>query len=278
MAASGLTSTGVAGGNDEPKAVNSTSGKPASANVAGSSEPASPVEAPSDSQLTAAEAALVAQSSRAERTLMERIFAVADGVMRKACMFSSVPVEFLAALTANESGGDGRAVRFEPEVYDHLAAVSQGARPAYGAIGGKALAAEIQDALHPKAESFHRHFLTDAFAERNGARLAETPEEVLRELATSWGFTQIMGYHMLWRGGEPRDLLVPDFHFTMALELLSQFAESYQLDVRSEFRELLGCWNTGRPYGETTDPQYVEKGLRRMAIYRWVCERRRVNG
>jgi len=28
------------------------------------------------------------------------------------------------------------------------------------------------------------------------------------------------------------------------------------------------CWNTGRPYGKTFDPDYVEKGLRRMRIYR----------
>ena len=206
--------------------------------------------------------------------LMERIFDGCDRLMRMACAFSSVPVAFLAGLVANESGGDARAMRFEPAVYDHLAAVAQGGRPAYGAIGQKALEAEIEDALHPKSDSYHAHFLTASFAERSASALGETPDEALRELATSWGYTQIMGYHMIWRGGEARDLLDPDFHFSMALELVAQFAESYQLDVRCEFRELFGCWNTGRPYGETTDPRYVENGLRRMAIYRQVEEAR----
>jgi len=35
-----------------------------------------------------------------------------------------------------------------------------------------------------------------------------------------------------------------------------------------QFEELFRCWNTGRPYGKTYDPAYVETGLRRMTIYR----------
>lgn len=206
-----------------------------------------------------------------ERELMLRVFVVADRAMRMACAFSSVPVEFLAALVANESGGNARALRFEPAVYDHLAAVAKGARAGYGAVSQKLLEAEMADALHPKAASYHAHFLAESFAERGASALETTADEVLRELATSWGFTQIMGYHMIWRGGEPRELLDPGFHFSMALDLLAQFAESYQLDVGREFRELFGCWNTGRPYGETTDPNYVENGLRRMGVYRQVC-------
>jgi len=69
-----------------------------------------------------------------------------------------------------------------------------------------------------------------------------------------------------------RDLLEPRFHFRVALELLAQFAERYQLDPTREFAEMFRCWNTGQPYGPphgpaTTDPEYVAKGIHRMALY-----------
>ena len=98
--------------------------------------------------------------------------------------------------------------------------------------------------------------------------LARAQDEALRELATSWGFTQIMGYHMVGRPGTTRDLLEPSFHYRVALSLLAQFAATYQLDVAREFAEMFRCWNTGRPDGQTFDPEYVEKGLRRMELYR----------
>jgi hypothetical protein len=255
------TAAGSAGTNSTPTLTGSASGLPPAATGSGKVKAATP-------------AAARGVVTVAEYHLMERVFAVCDRLMRAACAFSSVPVEFLAALTANESGGDAHAMRFEPAVYDHLAAVARGLRPAYGALGRKAIEAEVQDALHPKTDEYHAHFLTDAFAQRSASAQSGGEDEVLRELATSWGFTQIMGYHMVWRGGAPRDLLDPGFHFLMTLELLTQFAESYQLDVRSEFREMFGCWNTGRPYGQTADPRYVENGLRRMAIYRQVAASR----
>ena len=79
-----------------------------------------------------------------------------------------------------------------------------------------------------------------------------------------------MGYHMAGRAGTPRDLFEPRFHFRVALELLGQFAERYELNLRRDFGEMFRCWNTGQPYGETTDPHYVANGLRRMELYHCV--------
>ncbi len=198
---------------------------------------------------------------------MRRVFACCGEHLREACKYSSVPERFLAALVANESGGNRKATRFEPAVYRHLKAVADGAAPAYGGIGRESLDAEIEAMLHPKAGSFHAVYLNASFTADHAAELAATRDEALRDLATSWGFTQIMGYHMVGRDGTPRDLLEPPFHFHLALVLLGEFAERYQLDLTREFEEMFRCWNTGQPYGETFDPAYVKTGLCRMEVY-----------
>lgn len=70
----------------------------------------------------------------AKQRLVEQVFTLWDGSIQEACRFSSVPAEFLGALTANESGGDGAAVRFEPAVYSHLKAVALGEAARWGSI------------------------------------------------------------------------------------------------------------------------------------------------
>ena len=148
------------------------------------------------------------------------------------------------------------------------AAVVSGKSPAYGAIHSGDLLAGLASVLHPKADDFHAHFLPPAFGANHRASLAALPDESLRELATSWGYTQIMGYHMVGRAGTVRDLLDPAFHFRLAIELLAEFAAAFQLDLAREFSEMFSCWNTGRPYGRCYSPHYVENGLHRLVIYR----------
>ena len=205
---------------------------------------------------------------KAEEKLVAGVFDRCHAVIREACAWSSVPPEFLGALTANESGGDPKAARFEPAVYRHLKAVASGASPRYGGIRAEDLSAEIEEMLHPKSSEYHGRYLTPPFGANHQRALAALEEEALRELATSWGYTQIMGYHMVARGGTVRELLDPAFHFRMALDLLAEFAEGYQLDLGHEFEEMFRCWNTGQPYGKTYDPHYVERALQRMDIYR----------
>jgi hypothetical protein len=210
--------------------------------------------------------------------LMERVRERCGAAIFQATALSSVPPEFLAALVANESAGVATAARFEPAVYRHLAELSQGSRRAYGSVSAPSLEAEVADLLHPKAPSFHERYLDAGFSSLAAPALAHSSEEALRELATSWGYTQIMGYHLIGRAGPDKieagtvqDLLDPEFHFRLALTLLAEFAAHFELNLAVEFHEMFCCWNTGRPDGSTFDPDYITKGLARMAIYRRIA-------
>jgi hypothetical protein len=204
----------------------------------------------------------------AERRLVQRVFERCGDVIAEACARSSVPAEFLGALTANESGGCADATRFEPAVYRHLVAVAQGQSPSYGSINVTELDDEVAELLPANDAALHAHYMTRGFAEIHSPELQRATDDALRQLATSWGYTQIMGYHMVGRPGSVRQLLDPQYHFRMAIWLLSEFAVDYQLDAARDFEEMFCCWNTGRPHGRTYDPHYVENGLRRMQIYR----------
>ncbi|MDE3178922.1 MAG: hypothetical protein KGM47_04600, partial [Acidobacteriota bacterium] len=46
------------------------------------------------------------------------------------------------------------------------------------------------------------------------------------------------------------------------------FARRFGLRMSADFGSLFRCWNTGEPDGQTSDPGYVEEGIRRMALYR----------
>jgi len=204
----------------------------------------------------------------AERCLVQRVFERCNQAIAEACGRSSVPEEFLGALAANESGGIADATRFEPAVYRHLLAVAQGQSPAYGSINVADLHGEVSQLLPANDAASHARYMTPGFAEIHSRLIQKAPDDALRELATSWGYTQIMGYHMVGRPGGVRQLLDTSFHFRMAIWLLSEFAVDFHLDTAHDFAELFCCWNTGRPHGRTYDPAYVEKGLGRMEIYR----------
>src|SRR5437016_11821734 len=159
----------------------------------------------------------------AEQRVVARVFQRCHAAIVHACQSSSVPPEFLGALTANESGGNARAARFEPAVYRHLGAVIAGESPAYGSLAADALQAKLGLVAHRKSEDYHAQFLNPPFAAEQRSVLSELEDETLRELSTSWGYTQIMGYHLVGRAGAVPDLLEPDFHFLLALRLLAEF-------------------------------------------------------
>jgi hypothetical protein len=159
-------------------------------------------------------------------------------LINQACQYSSIPPEFLAALIANESGGNPEARRFERSVFRKLCAVRAGELREYAGI-------------------------THDF-------LASTEDVTLRDWATSWGLTQVLGYHVAQRPGGVEILKVPATHLKFALGLLGEFVERFQLNAKAEFEEIFRCWNTGQPYGKTYDPQYVARALARMKIYQEV--------
>jgi hypothetical protein len=172
-----------------------------------------------------------------------------------ACSSSSIPAAFLAGLVGNESGGRSDAKRFEKGVLAALWEVLLGRKAAYGSIGRSDLVAYVAripvNTINPPAV-----LPADAF-------------QLLDSLATSWGLTQIMGYHIFEFGTSIEALKTPAGNLQVAVKLLAQFVERNQLDVRDakELGELFDCWNTGRPDGVTFDPNYVTNGLARMELY-----------
>lgn len=191
-----------------------------------------------------------------ELRLIEGIRARYSSFIDPACRSTAFPPALLAALVANETGLDGSQTRFEPQVFDQLADVFVGRRSSFGSIGAKDLA----------------DFVSSSVA--GNVNVAQRAIRVLMNLATSWGPTQIMGYHVL--GYHPPLSTIKsignltDFstHFAVAVELLGVFQKEFRLaDPRVDSSGYFHCWNSGSPGGRTFDPDYAANGVRRMAVY-----------
>lgn len=172
---------------------------------------------------------------------------------------STVTEPFLAALIAGESNGDPTAARFEPAVFEHLMEVCIGKRAAFSVAGiHRPLGA--QDIL--------------GFIGTNPASFVQGLHNAA-ELATSYGLTQIMGWHMveLYQEDKMAKLISdPGAQLTFTLQLLVVFANKYDLDLAKETEALFTCWNTGEPDGHTYDPHYVANGQRRIEIYQQISQ------
>lgn len=192
--------------------------------------------------------------------LVRRVYQKCQEYMVRALVGCAAPIEFVGALVANESGGNQDASHFEGWVYRQMLDVAAGRRDAFGSIGRPQLQAYVREAVAGGSSP------TETFP------VAITMERAVRELATSWGFTQIMGYDVIGRGIKTSGLLDPATHFHIAAQLLTGFAHRFELKLESDFEALFRCWNTGRPDGITYNPRYVALGMRRMALYRQVAE------
>ena len=153
------------------------------------------------------------------------------------------PECFLAALVANESGGNLAAGRFEQEVFWEISFALIGRKTAFGSITTDKLKAYI------------------------GESTPAATVAALVNLATSAGPTQIMGYQSLAGGYPLAELYKLDTHFRHAIEVLDDFRKRFGIPDTGAIPQLFRCWNTGRPDGQTFDPAYVPNGLRRMQIY-----------
>ena len=170
-----------------------------------------------------------------------------------ACSVSSVPPGFLAALVANETNGNVNAKRFEPAVLYALWEVLLGRTAAYGSIKRLDLVAYVSGITVP-AINTPANLPGDAF-------------QRVDALASSWGLTQIMGYHAIEFDVTINDLISPESNLTIATHMLAKFAAQFKLDVAKDFEQLFRCWNGGHPTAATFDPQYVPNGLARMALW-----------
>lgn len=193
------------------------------------------------------------QGSYTNEQLMATIRTRWGATIAYACRNSAVPPHFLAALIANESGGDASVKRFEAAVLVSLWNVLTGRKATFGSIGRQ----DLLDYLIPSASGI--------LGGLQGVALGAVTR--LDGLATSWGLTQIMGYNFLGVV-EPAALADPVRNMNLALGLLEQFSNRWSLDPSKDFEQLFRCWNTGRPDGATYDPKYPDKGILRLEIYR----------
>jgi hypothetical protein len=190
-----------------------------------------------------------------EKALMWRIYNVYHTTLADFASRTSVPEAFLAALIANESGGRPERSRWERGVFVELAEVLLTVRAKYGSLGATDLLPYVDPA---------------AALETQPSKIVnfQVMLQHLADLATSWGVTQIMGYHAIeFKNTFGKHSSVQD-QIDMTVKLLAQFAQHYQLDLRNDFEEMFSCWNTGgTDPSKTTDPQYVPNGLARMRLY-----------
>jgi len=211
-----------------------------------------------------------------------------------ACHPSSLPEAFLAAVVANESGGNPAAARPEPAVFTRLVNVAAGHQALFSCPGIRKplsatdlLAYASPGELQPsqivaeyQGPPFMPYPLGTGTEPLPGSPMPGAPARGLQwglkrlgELATSWGLTQIMGWHLIEMAGYAGfrwtvgDLADAGKNLLCAVALFTYFGEHYQLDPVREFEQLLRCWNTGTPDGATFDPMYVQNGLARMAAY-----------
>ena len=191
-----------------------------------------------------------------DQELMQAIKTRWGALLDSAAQTTSVPESFLAALVANESGGNPDAKRFEPAVLGALTEVLLGRKAAYGSLGG----IDVRRFVLPTDVS--------AAVPIIDASQVIAVVERLESLATSWGLVQIMGYEAIpYHLDGVSALQSPVSEMPIALKMLAQFAEHFGLDLGKDFTELLDCWNTGRPHAPTADPQYIPKGLARKTLY-----------
>lgn len=195
--------------------------------------------------------------SSAEVSQMKQIHEKWGAALAAAAHTSTASEAFLAALVAGESNGDPSAKRFEPAVFEHLLEVCMGKRAAFSVPG-------INRPLG--AVDLLGYIGTHPAAFVDGLRNAT-------ELATSYGLTQIMGWHLveLYQEDKMQKMQAdPQTQLTVTIQLLVIFANKYDLDLAKETEAMFTCWNTGVPDGHTYDPNYVANGERRIQIYRQI--------
>ncbi len=176
---------------------------------------------------------------------------------------TSVSAAFMAALVANESAGSVEerlaANRFEKGVLKKIVLAALGdeafsdpslSRP----IGQDEWLLEADyaiDTRHPPSTSFMLAGLQN-----------------FKELSTSWGPMQLMGWHAREWGVPLVEFSRRETHFQHARALILYFSQKYELRADRDFHQLFRCWNTGVPRGRRTfDPNYVANGLRRLKLY-----------
>jgi len=144
-----------------------------------------------------------------------------------------LPAEYLKALIILECSGEKQAgTRFEPGNYRKLIELRDGKRRRFQGLSRSAV-----------------YGLSNA---------------AIKNLATSWGPFQLMGYQCLRLG-----VFVKDIRGDEAVKWGVKWIHStYGNYLKSgKYEEAFRIHNSGRPHGRTTDPNYVSNGLSHMKYF-----------
>lgn len=186
-------------------------------------------------------------------SLMQRIQTQYGGVIQQVAATSSVPPAFLAALIANETGGNPNAKRFEPTVFAQLCELMVGQRASMQVTGIPTPVGPADAVPNAASQSFV-------------VGLAR-----LRDLASSWGITQILAWQVLALGLPATVLSTPLGALQATVKLLAAGASAFGLDLTMPTddvaEDFFRFWNAGSPNGKTYDPAYAQNGMARMKIY-----------
>lgn len=147
---------------------------------------------------------------------------------------TEIPPEYMGALISLESHPPGNwdSQRFEPKIYERLLRLKYNNEP---------------------------------FSYIPKEKVASLTEEELRQLATSYGPTQIMGYHCLELGCSIDDLKGEN-HLLWSIAFIRK--HYLKCIVQKKWDVCFRIHNTGKPDGNPHNKDYVEKGLKRMAYYK----------
>jgi hypothetical protein len=152
--------------------------------------------------------------------------------IEEVCAEYNLPAEYFKALAILECSAEKPPQsRFEPKVFERLNEVKMNKKPNYSNL------------KHPQ--------------------LKNLTEEQLRDMATSWGVFQIMGYHAYSIGIAPRDLQGSDG----LRQSIVWIDKSYGQYLRKrDFANALHLHNVGKPIPitgeyETYSPNYIPRGL-----------------
>lgn len=172
--------------------------------------------------------------------IMLHLYFKLDKEISRATRGTDIPPAYIAAIISLESHppGNRNSERFEPYIFERLR--------------------ELRDDNR-------------AFGKIKREILLSMPDSRLRELATSYGLTQVMGYHCLDLGCSISDLRGP-YHLQWSVEYMVRHygAHARKRDWEACFR----IHNTGRPYGQTSRKDYADVGQLRMRYYEfWVQNR-----
>ena len=154
-----------------------------------------------------------------------------------------IPESYLAAVISLETSppGNWNSERFEAHIYQRLLALKRKGK-AFGSISRK--------------------------------KLLKHSDKELRQFATSYGPTQMMGYHCLQINCSISDLK-SSYHLQWAVAWMELNYGTYAR--RANWEACLRIHNTGRPEGKTYHANYVRDGLRRMNYYeKWIQRARKI--